>query len=101
MTPDNVTTHPNVEDKIFRVTKLFIMFLFTWQRLFRLSDTGIGVLFAFFAAFLQLISSMLNIEKLSEFTQQLPQNTYQARKYLGHQGDIFKKFVSCPKCHYV
>ena len=95
------TAHPNTNSKFFRITKLYIMFLFTWQRLFRLSDTGAGVLLAFFATFLNLLSSIFGLERFSEFVQQLPRNTYRSRKYIGHEGDCFKKYVSCPKCHYV
>ena len=60
-----------------------------------------GVLLAFFATFLNLLSSIFGLERFSEFVQQLPHNTYRSRKYIGHEGDCFKKYVSCPKCHYV
>ena len=87
--------------KITRVTKLYIMFLFVWQRLFRLSDTGLVVLLTFLATFLQLVSSTLDLSKLAAFLKQLPRNIYQARKYVGRNKDAFTKYVSCPKCHYV
>ena len=44
-----VEFHSYVDPMIVRVISLYIMFLFTWQRLFRISDMGIGVLFLFFA----------------------------------------------------
>lgn len=65
------------------------------------THAGVMVLFKFFSAFLNLLSSIFGLEGLSEFSRQLPQNTYQAKKYIGHEGDCFKKYVSCPKCHYI
>ena len=77
------------------------MFLFVWQRLFRLSDTGLGVLLAFFASFFQLLSSFLGLNQLASFLKQLPRSINQARKYVGHSKDSFTRYLSCPKCHYV
>lgn len=49
--------------------------------------------------FLQHLSTLLGLKCFSEFLRQLPQNTHQAKKYVGHSRDCFTKYVSCPKCH--
>ena len=77
------------------------MFLFTWQRIFRISDTGMGVLFLFFATFIGLLVSLFGLNHISEFVKHLPKTVLQARKFVGHYRDNFTKYVSCPKCHYV
>ena len=88
------------ESKIVRVVSLYIVFLFTWQRIFRISDAEMGVLF-FFSAFLTLLVTLFGLSNLRHFVKQLPVNIAQARKYIGHDRDRFTKYVSCPKCHYV
>ena len=77
------------------------MLLFTWQTIFRISDTGMGVLFLFFATFLGLLVTMFGLSQMSEFVKHLPKTILQARKLVGHGRDNFTKYVSCPKCHYV
>ena len=49
---------------------------FTWQTLFRVSDTGINVLFMF--TFLSLLLSKLHISQPSDFIHLLPRNTMSA-----------------------
>lgn len=75
------------------------MFLFTWQTLFRISDTGMGVLFVFIAVLLGLLASGLNISTLNDFIQLLPRNVAAAKKFIGHVSDKFSKYASCPECH--
>ena len=91
----------HVNPRIVRVISLYIMFLFTWQRLFRISDTGIGVLFLFVATLFTVLVTRFGLDCLNEFVTQLPKNITQARNYVGHCRDNFTRYVSCPKCHYV
>ena len=48
----------------FGILRLYIMFLFLWQTLFRLSDTGITVLFSFFATFLVLVATRVGNDQM-------------------------------------
>jgi hypothetical protein len=98
--PD-IAVNSRPDSRIVRVITLYIMFLFTWQRIFRISDTGMGVLFLFFAAFLGLLVTIFGLNQMSEFVKHLPRTISQARKFVGHCRDNFVKYVSCPKCHYV
>ena len=75
------------------------MFLLSWQTLFRVSDTGMNVLFMFIATFLSFVSSKLDIAQLNDFIRLLPQNTSSAKKLIGNTGDSFTKYASCPSCH--
>ena len=90
-----------LDSRIVRIITLCIMFLFTWQRIFRLSDTGMGALFLFFASFFGVLISVFGLSHMSEFVKHLPKTALQARKFVGHCRDNFTKYVSCPKCHYV
>ena len=72
------------------------MFLFMWQTLFRVSDTGMNILLLFFAKFFSLITVVANIKG---FLDQLPQTIISARKLIGNVKDKFVKYASCPKCH--
>ena len=80
------------------MTQLYLMFIFMWQNIFRVSDSGINVLLTFIAAFLQVLSSVFN-ETLKVFVHQPPKSIAAARNYLKGNGNNFVKYVSCPKCH--
>ena len=93
----NEETYTN--SKEYRLIRSYIMFLFTWQTLFRVSDTGMGVMFVFIAVLLGLLVSRLNITTLSDFVELLPRSVTAAKKFIGHFSDEFSKYASCPKCH--
>ena len=78
------------------ILRLYIMFLFMWQNLFRVSDTGINILFSFIATFLLLLSKTL--PPLKTFADALPKNVAAARRFLGMNNDTFSKWVCCQKC---
>jgi hypothetical protein len=65
-----------------RLVRAYIMFLFTWQTLFRVSDAGMGVLFMFIAVLFALLASALHIETLNNFVSLLPRRVAAAKKLL-------------------
>ena len=71
------------------------MFLFMWQTLFRISDTGMNIILLFIAKFYSLVGRVQN------FIDQLPPNIAAARKSAGINRDDFSRYASCPKCHAV
>ena len=74
------------------------MFLFMWQALFRVSDTGMNILLLFFAKFLSFIGAVTKLN-ISTSIDQLPQTVSAAKKCIGNAVDNFSKYASCPKCH--
>ncbi len=58
------------------------MFLSTWQALFRMSDSGMRVLYKFFVAFISTISIVFHLTKLKELANILPNNVRSAQKLL-------------------
>ena len=75
------------------------MFLLTWQSLFKVSDSGMNVLFLFLAMFLSLVISAIPNAKLQNLVKVLPRTIARAKKMVGFNCDLFRKYVSCPKCH--
>ena len=75
------------------LVRAYIMFLFMWQALFRVSDTGMSILLFFIAKFLALIPVSQRV------VDQLPQTIATAKKLIGTDRDRFSKYASCPKCH--
>ena len=86
----------NVEQNI--LVRAYVMFLLTWQTLFRVSDTGINILLQFFSVLLKLLASGLRVTALNSFCQCLPLSIKAAKKYIGTSGDLFTKYASCPLC---
>ena len=60
------------QTKAFRITQLYLMFLFTWQGYFRVSDVGMGVILRFISMFLMLLVTAFGLHPLKEFVHQLP-----------------------------
>ena len=75
------------------------MFLFSWQSLFRVSDSGINVLLLFIAMFVSLVASSFGITSLDDFIKLLPSSVTAAKKFIGHISDNFEKYATCPQCH--
>ena len=94
--PMSHTSH--IDDNESKVIRFFLMFIFLWQSLFKLSNTGVQVLLSFFARFLSLVAKIINVDKLNEFAKKLPKTLYLAKKFLGTGQDIFLQYVTCPKC---
>ena len=85
-----------------KLTRMYLMFLFTWQALFRVSDVGMNILLAFIATFLKVLVSGFRLANLEETVKRIPRNIYTARKYVGGGHiDRFMKYASCPKCHHI
>ena len=89
------------ESRSVHLIQVYVMFLFTWQGLFRVSDSGMNVLFRFLGVMIGLVSSLLCIRQLSEFVELLPLTITAARKMIGNTRDCFTKYASCPKCHFI
>ena len=75
------------------------MFLLLWQSMFKLSDSGMTVLFLYLSMILSLVLAPVNIEGIQEFIDMVPKSTSAAKKLIGEVGDPFLKNVSCPQCH--
>ena len=65
--PDEVLLERSLdaqESKIVQVITLYIVFLFTWQRIFRVSDAGMGALFLLLSTLLTLLATLFGISNL-------------------------------------
>ena len=76
----------------------YVKFLMLWQSLYRLSDTGINILFAFFQRFLLMISRLLLLTPLTKFAIKLPKSLYEARKLVQTRNNDFITYATCQKC---
>lgn len=80
------------------IVRLYVMILFKWQSLFRISDNGIAMLFLLLATFLKVLSRFLQANIICEFADSLPKTLHMAKGILGGKSDPFVKYVSCPTC---
>ena len=96
-------TSTHTSSHMARLTTFYLMFLFAWQTLFRVSDAGISILLGFFSKFkfTHLLGVVLHIQVLKELAEQIPTNVRNAKKYIGTLSDTFHKYAACPKCHSV
>ena len=63
----------------------------------KVSNSGINIIFIFFAKLLSLL--VVSSASLRELAQIIPKNLGQAKTLIGQEKDSFSKYVSCPKCH--
>ena len=82
-----------------RIVRLYVMFLITWKAMFRLSDTGLNMLFTCIATFISLLVKVFALKALTPLLDQLPQTVQAARNFLGYDRDNFMKYASCPFFH--
>ena len=107
---DDEESQPSVHDTQTPncLVQLYVMFLFMWQMLFRVSDTGMNILLLI-TKFLSLVTSAQNfitkflslVTSAQNFIDQLPSTIAAARKLVGINRDNFFKYASCPSCHIV
>ena len=93
----NVLNPP--QSRTLRILRFYVMFLFMWQTLFRVSDAGMSLLFVYLAMLLVLVLSTVENPDVQDFIQILPRSCLAAKKLIGIAGVPFSKYVTCPKCH--
>ena len=82
-----------------KIIHVFLLFLFLWQSLFRISDNAVSLVLSFMAKFFLLIGTCLQLNSLNDLGRIFPNTLYRAKKILGRIQERFKKYVSCPACH--
>ena len=82
-----------------QVIHIFLLFIFLWQSLFRISDGALSLMLAFMGKFFHLVSIYLRLDALCHMAQLFPKTLYRAKKTLGKLQENFIRFVSCPTCH--
>ena len=55
-----------------KAIRLFLLFVFLWQSLFRISDSAITTFLSFFSYFFRLVSSWLKSDRLAQFSKKIP-----------------------------
>ena len=66
-----------------KLVEAYLVFIFMWQNIFRVSDVGIGVLLSFIAVLVLLLGKAFGLESLKKLALSLPKSVYSARKLLG------------------
>ena len=61
-------------EKPNRALQLYLMFLLTWEKLFRISTVGMNILFRFIALFLTTLAKLLGLTSLLTFASTLPKS---------------------------
>ena len=82
-----------------KAIRAFLLFLFLWQSLSRVSDSAISLFLSFFAHFLRLVSEWLGINQLARLAAKFPRTLHLAKKEIGQLKEKFVRYVSCRSCH--
>ncbi len=84
---------------IKKCVHVILLFLFTWQSVYRVSTSAICIILLFLKTFFSMAARLLHIDKLRELANVFPRSLHLARKFLGNIRESFTKFVVCPQCH--
>ena len=78
--------------------RIFVLFILTWQSVFRIANVSTSVLFRFLYLFLNHITAATS-DYIKEALQLLPDTFAKAQKFVHLDQDDFDQYVCCPKCH--
>ena len=79
-------------------SRTLLLFILTWQAMYKISDNAILVLIKFLKAFLKYIAELCEFQALVDFARTIPETMYMIQKVLWLEKDNFEKYAVCPKC---
>ena len=88
-----------LSDKCGVLIYWLLLFLFSWQSGFSVTDSAMKMLLKFLSRFFWLVGTFNEDSFTSELAKHLPNTLYKLKKHLGLlNSDDFVKYVVCPKC---
>ena len=76
-----------------------LLFLFSWQCGFSVSDSAVEMLLKFLSRFLWIVGTFDENSAMAKVARCMPNTLYKLKKHLGlMNNDDFVKYVVCPKC---
>ena len=95
----NKTNSMPLSDKCGVLIYWLLLFLFSWQSGFSVTDSAMEMLLKFLSRFFWLVGTFNEDSFNSALAKHLPNTLYKLKKHLGLlNGDDFIKYVICPKC---
>ena len=94
-----LSTQQQKMDMLKPLRMILLTGLLIIQKLAGLSDRAISLIIRFIVAFLTLFAVTLQIDVLQLFAKSIPVTYLSVRKLLGLDGNDFKQYAVCPKCH--
>ena len=88
-----------LSDKCGVVVFWLLLFLFSWQSGFSVTDTAMEMLLKFLSRFFWLVGSFDENSNFAKIAKLMPNTLYKLKRHLGLlSNDDFVKYVVCPKC---
>lgn len=86
-------------DKCSVLIYWLLLFLFSWQYGFSVTDSAMEMLLKFLSWFFWLVGTFDENSVISKLSKHFPNTLYKLKKHLGLlNSDDFTKYVVCPKC---
>lgn len=101
--PENVTTSNEETSNPARSSSssesiTLLLFLLSWQAIFKVADRAIIVLLKFVKEFLKYLGEICQVDVLVEFARLIPETMYMVYKTINLEKDNFERFAVCPVC---
>ncbi len=81
-----------------QLLRFTVLFLLSWQAIFRLPNIALDIAFKFFSIFLNKLSDISGTVGLKEVASFFPETLMKAHKFQCITRDNYKKLIVCSKC---
>ena len=81
------------------ILEFIVIFMLSWQALFRIPNIAVNLLFKFLSILLLKIAKYTKSKVLEDLTDYFPDTLTKALRYQSVSLNDFEKFVVCPKCY--
>ena len=81
------------------ILQFIVIFMLSWQALFRIPNIAVNLLFKFLSILLLKIAKYTKSKVLEDLTDYFPDTLTKALRYQSVSLNDFEKFVVCPKCY--
>lgn len=78
--------------------KAIVMFILSWQSMFRIANVAVGILLKFFSILSLHLAVVTKSEFLTKLANLFPTSYERAKKIVSLHLDPFQQLVCCPKC---
>lgn len=87
-----------ISSSTLQVLQFIVLFLLSWQAIFRIPNVAIDLAFKFFNVLLVKLSGYLGSTKLNELVAIFPNTLLKAQKLQSIERDDYQTLIVCPKC---
>ena len=88
-----------VSSTALQLLRFIVLFILSWQAIFRIPNVAINTAFKFFYILLHELSDYTRSDNLRELAEVFPNTLLKAQAFQSIRRDDYKKLIVCPECY--